>query len=705
VFLPTVVSLEDRTLPSCTLSLEPSVPAPQLVGDQVLWTATPSDCASDLVYQFRIKPAGDQFHVVRDFSPLNTFLWAPMEEGTYGIDVTAKAGYDGTDSFSTAVSDIVDSRVTGSHAVITPTSNPLVALFSVPPGLSGMVHVEFSVAGHHPDWRSTNELPRLPHESTNFLVAGLLPETTYEMRYVVAGNHHEHPSAPLRFTTGAIPDSVVFPTRTVVLPPGPGSDLHQDLLFQVRTNAPQHAPYFFATNLSGQITWYYDDTQSGFTHTVLGPGASLVPGGTVLVTGADSAAPRLYSINILREIDLAGNPLRETNLAAVNAQLTSLGHDIIHSFSHDVQRLPNGNTAVLGLTERTVDIDGTPTNYIGNAIVVLDQDFQVSWAWDAFDYLDVNRGPVLGEVLHPGDQDPDAAVPNLPAVDWLHANTISWSPADQNLLVSLRHQDWVIKVDYANGAGDDHIVWRLGQDGDFTINASDPNPWFSHQHDPHFISDTTLIVFDNGDTRRASDPNADSRGQVWTLDEKTQTATLAFNVDLGNYSDRVGSAEALSNGNDCFTSGFIVQGQQVVGQSIEVLPDGTPTYVFQLGVSLYRSFRVRTLYAGVSDQVDGGGGAPRPGAHNGADDPWASVGASLPVSPSPPLTATTPPATSPTGWLARFPGEEAYRDPLFALRGDEDRRRALPRASQNPLSWAEDPFGAELGTDGLAAGW
>src|SRR5262249_48354371 len=158
------------------------------------------------------------------------------------------------------------------------------------------------------------------------------------------------------------------------------------------------------------------------------------------------------------------------------------------------------------------------------------------------------------------------------------------------LVVSLRHQDWVIKIDYDNGAGDGRIIWRLGQDGDFTVNSTDPNPWFSHQHDAHFIDDATLIVFDNGNTRRASDPNADSRGQVWTLDENSQTATLAFNVDLGNYSDRVGSAERLSNGNYCFTSGFIVT-PPAGGQSIEVLPDGTPTYVLQLpGVALYRSF-------------------------------------------------------------------------------------------------------------------
>jgi hypothetical protein len=238
-------------------------------------------------------------------------------------------------------------------------------------------------------------------------------------------------------------------------------------------------------------------------------------------------------------------------------------------------------------------------------VMVLDQDFQVTWAWDAFDHLDVNRGPVLGEVVQPGIPGPEAGAPNLPAVAWLHANAISLSPADGNLVLSVRHQDWVVKIDYRNGEGDGHIVWRLGKDGDFTVNSTDPNPWFSHQHNAHFIDDTTLILFDNGTTRQASDPDAHSRGQVWQLDEQTMTATLVLNVDLGNYSGSLGAAQRLSNGNFDFTSGAQSGLPQAFGQSIEVLPDGTKTYVLEDAYREYRSFRMRTLYAGISDGLAG----------------------------------------------------------------------------------------------------
>jgi hypothetical protein len=346
-----------------------------------------------------------------------------MQEGSYHIEVLVKDGYQATEPCSAVAADAVASRVSGSQAVVTPTLNPLVVLYSVPPTTeAGTVLVQFSQAGNNPSWRNTDALAVVPGESANVFVAGMLPSTTYEMRYVRSDGTA---STPLPFTTGTIPASVAFPPITVVQPPVPGSDLNRDMLFQIQGRPLPNSPYVYATNLAGQVTWYYDAAQAGFRPNNPAQGATLLPGGTLLVMGADSQASLPFSRNIVREIDLAGNPLRETNLAAVNAQLAAMGHEVIYSFTHDVQRLPNGDMAVLGLTERSVDINGTPTNYVGTMIVVLDQDFQVTWAWDAFDYLDVNHGPVLGEVQLPGSTAPTAAVPILPAVDWLHTNAIS----------------------------------------------------------------------------------------------------------------------------------------------------------------------------------------------------------------------------------------------------------------------------------------
>src|SRR5262249_45000218 len=161
-----------------------------------------------------------------------------------------------------------------------------------------------------------------------------------------------------------------------------------------------------------------------------------------------------------------------------------------------------GDTAVLSTTPRTIKVKGTPTRYNGDMVIVLDQNFQVVWVWDPFAWLDPNRLPTLGEG----------------PVDWTHANAIAWSPADGNLLVSMRSQEGVVKVGYARGAGSGTVSWRLGGGGPFPIKSSDPSPWFSHHHDGRYVNSSTLVLFDNGNTRRSKNPRAQSRGQLLVLD-------------------------------------------------------------------------------------------------------------------------------------------------------------------------------------------
>jgi hypothetical protein len=597
---PPVEALEDRRLLSGTATLAPGDDS-LLVGERVTWTAAAADVGANPVYQFSAAPHGGVFHVVRDFSPANTFAWTPMQEGTYDIKVTVKDGYEGTETTSAVAADEVESRLSGSEAVVSATTNPLVALYSVPPSAAATAFVQFSPAGDHPSWRNTDARPVVAGKSTNFFVAGMLPNTTYQMRHVFSDGTG---SAPQLFTTGGIPTTLTIAPFTVRQPAGPGSDVEQDMVFHQRVPGTPAAPGLVATDLAGRVNWYYDMTGSGLT--LAKAGQSLAPGGTVLLNGVDRFTPVRNAPNVLREIDLAGNPVRETNVAAVSAQLAALGHaEPVHAFHHDVQRLADGSTLALAYPERTIDVDGTPTNYVGEMVVVLDQDFRVKWFWDAFDHMDVGRGPVLGEVVSAGSPEPTAFVPRLPAVDWLHVNAVALSPADGNLILSVRHQDWVVKIDYRNGAGDGHLVWRLGAGGDFALEGAGADAWFSHQHNAHYVDDHTLVLFDNGNTARESNPNTHSRGQAWALDETAMTATPVLNADLGGYSWRLGGAQRLSNGNYSFLSGAIGQPPREIAQTIEVLPDGTMSYVLEGAVPEYRSYRVRTLYEGTDDALAG----------------------------------------------------------------------------------------------------
>ena len=598
-----------------TVSLQPSAPSPQLVGQRIVWTAAAANCGAAPVYQFKVADLADElsrFAIVRDFSLDKAFAWAPMHEGAYAVEVSVKEGFDATQVTSAVVSDAVSSLVTEQQAVVTPTLNPLVALYSAPACEHGAMHVRFRPTGlPDAEWTTTNTLRCQPNQSLNFVIAGMLPNTTYEMvhrgqpnqslnsviasmlanttykmvhRGVGDGNGR---MPPLLFTTGAPPATLSIPAFTVRQALSPDAEPDRPLLYHNLAARPAaNAVNLLASDLSGRLVWYYDPLASG----LVGIGGSApLPKGTVMLGGRDSH--RTLGGNVMREIDLAGNPLRETNIDAVNAQLKTRGQEIIYGFHHEFLLLPNGDIATLGWTQRTISVGGTPTRYAGDMLLVLDEDLQVVWTWDAFDHLDVHRAPILGELCGPGP------CPLIGAVDWLHENAVSWSPADGNLLVSVRHQDWVIKIDYANGTGDGHVIWRLGQDGDFAVSSSDPSPWFSHQHYSHYLDDSTLILFDNGNTRQAVNPNAHSRGQVWRLDEDARTATLVVNLDVGNYSPELGTAERMPNGNYVFDSGS--QGGGLFGQSIEMLPDGTKVYVQEVAARDYRSFRMSSLYRGI----------------------------------------------------------------------------------------------------------
>src|SRR5262249_13662056 len=160
------------SLPSCNVMLTPSDDSP-LVGESVTWTATAADCGAASVYQFSAAPHGCAFHVLRDYSPANNFTWTPMQEGAYDIEVIVKDGYAETETTSAMAINEVASRLSGSQVVITPTHNPLVALYSVAPTSSaGTVFVQFAVASDQPVWRNTDTRAVMPGKSTNFFVAG-----------------------------------------------------------------------------------------------------------------------------------------------------------------------------------------------------------------------------------------------------------------------------------------------------------------------------------------------------------------------------------------------------------------------------------------------------------------------------------------------------------------------------------------------------
>ena len=216
-------------------------------------------------------------------------------------------------------------------------------------------------------------------------------------------------------------------------------------------------------------------------------------------------------------------------------------------------------------------------------IIVLDSNFQLRHQWDSFDNLDIKRKALLNDHCVPkqggcpilyGKQSNGQFYTQ--ANDWTHVNSVFYDPKDGNLVISIRHQAWVIKIDYRGGnGGNGHIIWRLGNEGNFTLSTGNPLDWFSYQHDAEFQSNGALTLFDNGNFRVHEQGGGNSRGQAWSLDETKLIATPILNVDLGVYSGALGSAALLSNGNYTFQAGFI---NVSYSQTSEVTPSGSLVY-------------------------------------------------------------------------------------------------------------------------------
>ena len=588
-----------------SVALSPSIPSPAPVGTIVTWTASvPNSGAATLWYRFRAAPVGANLQMVRDFGPESALDWTVSDhEGTSQIEVSARNLNTGESATATATY-VMSSRVSGNTPVISPTANPLVFLYSAPPcPAGGQMTVYFqSPVGVV----STPFMACQAGLSMNFYLAGLAPQSTYWVTHMVETGTGLAFGPTLTLTTPSV--TVSAPGASALQSP-PLPFANGILLHATLTNIT------IATDLYGNLVWYYPGQISYLTR----PQQNGHMFGIYEAFGSDQ------SYQVFREFDLAWTTIRETNAARINEQLAAMGMRQIGAFHHEARALPNGYILVLASAEQMMTkVQGPgPVDVLGDVILVLDQNLQVVWAWDSFQHLDWTRMATLGEVCTTTTGGCPPFYLAQQANDWLHGNSVVLTP-DGNILYSSRHQDWVIKIAYANGSGNGSIIWRLGKGGDFQINSTDPNPWFSHQHDAQYEAghSSTIDLFDDGNVRRAADSGAHSRGQVLRLDETNHIATLVLNTDLGDYSFALGSAQKLPNGNYHFDQGWL---QTVnTSQAIEVDPSGKNVFTLQLNSPAYRSFRLTDLYTPYDPQPSNFAGEPSVNYYNAIGQPYTN---------------------------------------------------------------------------------
>ncbi|MDI3253320.1 aryl-sulfate sulfotransferase [Pseudacidobacterium ailaaui] len=511
------------------------------------------------------------------------------------VTITAALASSPQANDATAVVSIID------PGIVTATQNPQVATYSIYLPAPGSVSIKFGPDTNYGlvTWQQSTPSPN--GGEVSIYVAGMKGQTLYHMQAQVTLN--DGASLTDRdhvFPTGTPPITApVSASTSNGETPQPGIEMFDTLI-------PYESAQAFATDLQGNVIWTYSYSD-GTRMDAIQP-IKLLPNGHFLVLISYASSIALKGAKILpgtvdavREVDLAGNTVREVTQSALASALAAKGYTFaLGSLHHDVLALPNGHWVLLATVSKTFEnLPGYPgtTNVLGDVLVDLDQNNQPVWVWNSFDHLDVDRHPYL-----------------FP--DWTHSNSLLYSSDDHDLLLSVRHQNWIIKIDYADGQGSGRVLWRLGEGGDFKlIGGTDPTDWFYAQHGPDFFSPNTSGVFrlgvmDNGDDREfpggilcgtQGAPACYSSAPVYQIDESAMTATLLshYTLPANLYSYFGGNVQDLANGDlkadfCATTGGSLVQELNMDGPSPQVVWQARTR-----GTVQYRTERLPSLYPGV----------------------------------------------------------------------------------------------------------
>jgi arylsulfate sulfotransferase len=495
----------------------------------------------------------------------------------------------------------------GFQVSVKKTQQPLVAQFAVKSGCAGQVMVQFG-----PDTaygRNTSWYPISAGQALNIQVAGMRASSTYHMQAKRQCSGVDDTSQDVIFTTGALPTTTPFPILQVTRPDPPASATESAGIEMFDLIGPtSNLMQAFITDRDANPIWYYAVAPTYFPFTI-----KQLPNGNLLLSlTSNTQSPG----SLIREVDLIGNTIREMTINDLQTKTLAAGFDFVPAgYHHDLLPLENGHLIVLVNSFKDIaDLPGAPgtTSVEGDAIIDLDQNWNPVWSWNSFDYLDPTR---------------HLAVISDGSLDWTHTNAVVLSPNDGNLIVSMRHQSWVLKIDYNNGSGSGNILWRLGYQGDFSLTqggvlTDDPSLWFSFQHFPSLISQdgrqTTMAIWDNGDYRVLNTqgalcvipgpPDCHSRATVFEVDEATMMANLEWAYAPNLFSNWGGSISQLLNGNIEFdvNAPLTPPDPSIASEVQEVTETSTPQLVWKMDIQLptfaYRAYRVPSLYPGVTWQ-------------------------------------------------------------------------------------------------------
>jgi arylsulfate sulfotransferase len=461
-----------------------------------------------------------------------------------------------------------------------------------------------------------------PETSTDHLlpVLGLKPNSSYVVTATAFSGTAVTARAAFSLQTDPLPPE--FPSVQVVTSTEsrmePGFTLI-DRFRRRRTEEPAET-YSAIFDAAGEVVWY---SNSG------GRATRRLANGHLMY----------FVDNSMVESDLLGNqtvvPLQDPGLG--------LHHDLF----------PTEHGTLLSLSRTSVEIENYPSSETDpdaprETAVIRDEpvvEFSMSGevinVWPLVDMLDPTR---IGY---------DSLNSTPQGLDWVHTNAVLHDPSDDSIIVSVRHQDAVIKFDRTTG----ELKWILGPHDNWApefqryllqpVGEAYESPY--HTHAPMLTPNGTLLLFDNGNYRTSPwdglepMPASDSysRAVEYAIDEDRMQVTQVWQHGFGSsprlYSNFVSDADWLPEtgnvlinyGGLSFTDG--VRNSELgwglsATRIVEVDRESPANVVFDMilynpdparAIIVYRAERISSLYA---DGVVIGSDADSDGVLDSADN-------------------------------------------------------------------------------------
>lgn len=204
---------------------------------------------------------------------------------------------------------------------------------------------------------------------------------------------------------------------------------------------------------------------------------------------------------------------------------------------HDFAQLPDGRVAWLQLQPGLIQVDGEPLDVVSDSLRIS------AWAPEA----DMSQPPGFSRLEHGpepttlcSDQRREVYLRDIPLLDWSHANSLSYDPVADQILVLSHYIDDVMVL-----SGDTGTLQRIIAFPEGDPEQDEGEPW-SHAHASQ-MSTEHMLLFDNG---LHYDPPR-SRVVGYTVDPVTGllTQTQSIAEPRGRVVYALGDARTLPWGN------------------------------------------------------------------------------------------------------------------------------------------------------------